>query len=66
MAEDTIYLTVAPNPKGPGVLAVMSLGSPQKDDQNITVLTLEVLDDAAAARDWFERMKVEQPWIKRN
>lgn len=66
MAESEIYLTVDKNPKGDGLLAIMSEGQPQMGDEKCTVLTLEVVKDMEEARTWFERMKVERPWEERN
>lgn len=66
MAENEIYLTVGKNPKGDGLLAIMSEGQPQMGDEKCTVLTLEVVKDMEEARTWFERMKVERPWEERN
>jgi hypothetical protein len=49
------------------MLAVISDGSPQFGNDPVTVLTVEkfATDDGAAARAWFERMKIEQPWNER-
>lgn len=66
MAEDIIYLTVGDDPKGRGLLAIMSRGSPQRGDKNVTVLTLEVVKNMKEAKAWFRRMKIEQPWEIRN
>lgn len=62
MSEDKIYLTTGPDPKGRGLLAIMSLGSPQLGDKT-TVLTLEIVEDQDAAHEWFARMKVQRPWV---
>lgn len=66
MAEDTIYLTVGKNPKGRGLLAVMSYGSPQKGDADVRILTLEIVKNMKAAEKWFKLMAVERPWETRN
>jgi len=65
MAEDYIYLTVDKDPKGRGLLAIMTQGHPQFGDANCTVLTLEVVPNMKAAKLWFERMKIEKPWETR-
>lgn len=66
MAEDTIYLTIDDDPKGRGLVAIMTQGHPQLGDNHITVLTLEVgFKTVKAARKWFKRMKVERPWETR-
>ena len=66
MAEDRIYLTVAPDPKGRGLLAIISQGQPQEGDVNVVVLTLEVVKDEEAANAWYQKMVVERPWEARN
>lgn len=65
MAEDTIYLTVDKDPKGCGLLAIMSQGHPMFD-AHCTVLTLEVVPNMKAAKQWYKRMNVERPWETRN
>lgn len=62
MAEDTMYLTVGKNPKGEGLIAVITLGQPQFGDKNCTVLSLEIVSNMKAAKIWFKRMKIERPW----
>lgn len=69
MAEDKIYLTVAREkrkPQNDGYIATISQGQPQLGDENVTVLSVEVVKNMKAAKAWFKRMKIEQPWIKRN
>lgn len=66
MAEDTIYLTVGDNPKGIGLLAIISRGQPQLGDDHCTLLTLEVVKNMKAAKAWYRRMKIERPWEARN
>lgn len=65
MAENKIYLTWDKNPKGAGLLAIISQGQPQLGDKNCTVLTLEVVPNAKAAKKWFRRMAQERPWETR-
>ena len=66
MAEREIYLTTDRNPKGSGLLAIISQGQPQLGDMNCTVLTLEVVQNRKAAKKWFRRMMVERPWEERH
>lgn len=66
MAESKIYLTTAPNPKGPGLLAVISRGQPQLGDLDVTVLDMEVCGTEDEARNWYQRMLIEKPWEQRN
>jgi hypothetical protein len=66
MAEDRFYLTVGDDPHGRGLLAIISFGSPQYGDENVTVLTLEVVKNMKAAKRWYKRMLIEQPWEARN
>ena len=62
MAEDHIYLTVDTDPKGRGLLAIMTQGSPQFGDKEVIVLTLEVVPDMDAANKWYDQMLIERPW----
>lgn len=66
MAEDKIYLTTDKNPNGPGLLAVMTLGHPQRGDADWTILLIEVVPDLDAAEEWFEEMYIEMPWERRH
>lgn len=69
MSETKIYLTVdrkKRQPENDGYVAVISQGSPQRGDKNITVLSVEIVQNIKEAKAWFERMKVEQPWVERN
>ena len=65
MAENHIYLTVGKNPKGKGLLAVMTYGSLKLGDKRITVLTLEIVKNMKAAERWFKQMTIERPWETR-
>lgn len=60
------YLSVGPNPNGPGLLAVMSDGQPQLGHASCEILTVEVLKDRDEAEAWFERMKLTRPWEPRH
>lgn len=66
MAENIMYLTVDKDNEKGGCIAVISMGSTQLGDKNITVLTVERVKNIKEAKIWYKRMKVEQPWIKRN
>lgn len=66
MAESDIYLTVGNDPKGSGLLAIMTEGHPQRGDANCTVLTIRRVKNHNEAQEWFRRMKVERPWESRN
>lgn len=65
MSEGKIYLTVGKNPKGKGLLAIMSMGQPQLGDAECTILTVEIVKNQKQARKWFERMAQERPWEMR-
>lgn len=65
MSEDRIYLTVGDDPKGRGLIAVMSQGQPQLGDAHCTVLTIEIVKNMKQAKAWFRRMKDERPWETR-
>jgi hypothetical protein len=66
MAEDRIYLTVDSNPNGPGLIAVISQGSPQFGDEHVTVLDVELVRNMKAAKAWYRRRRIEQPWQPRS
>lgn len=69
MAEDQMYLTVARKkrqPQNDGYIAIISRGQPQLGDEEITVLTLEVVKNMKEAELWYRRMKIEQPWVRRS
>lgn len=58
------YLTTAPNPNGPGVMAVISLGSPQYGDTNVVVCSVTVRKSIRAANNWFKKQMKTRPWDK--
>ena len=61
----SIVLTVGRDKKG-GLLAIISDGSPQLGDEEVTILSVKVVKNKKAAREWFKRMTVERPWEERN
>lgn len=63
--EDHVYLTVGKDPKGRGLLAIITQGHIQYGDANCTVLTLGVVPNMKAAKKWYKRMKSEKPWETR-
>lgn len=65
MAEDRYYLTTGPDPHGRGLLAICSLGTPQRGDETVTVCSLEVVKNMKEARKWFRRVIAEKPWETR-
>lgn len=65
--EDKIYLSVDKDPKGRGLLAVMTKGHPRYGDKNVIVLTIEVgFKNMKEAKRWYKKMLIEQPWELRN
>jgi hypothetical protein len=61
--ENQLYLTTDKMPDGrPGLLAVISKGSPQLGDLNVEVLDLEIVASQEEADSWFKQMIVERPW----
>lgn len=66
MSENKIYLTYGPNPKGKGLIAVISQGHPQLGDKEIIVLDIEIVPNRKAAKAWYRKMLVECPWEARN
>lgn len=46
-------------------LAVISDGSPQRGDENVEVLDVELCSSVAGAKEWFERAKIMKPWETR-
>jgi hypothetical protein len=65
MAEDRHYLTVGPDPKGRGLMAIISLGSPQHGDKNVTVCDVELVKNMQEAKKWFRKAMIEKPWETR-
>ena len=64
MAESQIYLSVGPDSMRPGkLIAVLSYGSPQIGDTNITVLSVEIVDSQEEAVAWQEKMMIERSSI---
>jgi hypothetical protein len=69
MAEDRLYLTVAPDkrqPQNDGYIAVISRGHPKAGDRTYAVLTVKVVKNEQEAKAWFKRMKIERPWEERH
>lgn len=66
MAEDVIYLTVGLDPRGRGLVAIVTMGQPQLGDENVNVLSLEIVKTEAEAKAWFEQVKIDRPWETRN
>jgi hypothetical protein len=69
MAQDKMYLTVAREKREPqkdGYIAVITRGQPQLGDEEVTVLTVEVVKNVKEAKAWYKLMRVERPWELRN
>lgn len=66
MAEDVMYLTVGDDPHGRGLMAIASMGSPQKGDAHCTVLDVEIVKNMKEAKAWWRRIQRERPWEPRN
>jgi len=66
VAEQQFYLTTDQNPNGKGLLAVITLGHPQRGDENVVVCSVEVVKNHKAAKQWYRRMLVERPWEERH
>lgn len=60
-----MYLTVDSDREKGGLIAIISLGSPQFGDAEVTVLSIERVKNMKAAKAWYRRMKVERPWVQR-
>lgn len=58
------YLTCGNDPKGRGILAIISLGSPQRGDEEVTVCDVEVFPSKKAAKKWYRRQMKARPWEK--
>lgn len=65
MAENRYYLTIGPNPNGRGLMAIATLGSPQRGDKNVQVLDVELVQSKEEANEWFQRVMKERPWETR-
>lgn len=61
-----LYLTTAPDENNKGcIIAVISDGTPQYFHDPVTVLDADRFDSIEAARNWFKKAKLEQPWNPR-
>jgi len=56
------YLTLGPDPKGRGILAIISLGSPQRGDTEVTVCDNKICKTEKAAQKWYRRQMRARPW----
>lgn len=56
------YLTCGDDPHGRGILAIISLGSPQRGDKEVTLCDLEVCKNMKAAKKWYRRQMETKPW----
>lgn len=65
MSEAAYYLTTSPNPKGPGLLCVISIGHPQRGDAEVVVCDVEICPNKKEAKRWYRKMLVERPWEPR-
>lgn len=63
MAENFYYLTT--KMIDGRLIAVISLGSPQKGDKDIVVCSVNTVSTQEEAVDWYRRMLVERPWETR-
>lgn len=59
-----LYLTIGRDSKG-RLLALCSDGSPQRGHDDAIILSVEVVENEAAADAWFMRMQLERPWETR-
>lgn len=65
MADHLHYLSVGPDSKGRGLLAVISQGSLQKGDQDVLICDVKIVADMDEARAWYHQMMIERPWEQR-
>lgn len=56
------YLTCGDDPKGRGILAIISRGSPQRGDKEVTVCDIEVCKNMKAAKKWYRRQMKTRSW----
>lgn len=56
------YLTCDNDPKGRGILAIISLGSPQFGDTEVAVCDIEICKNMKAAKKWYWRQMKTKPW----
>lgn len=56
------YLTTGDDPKGRGIIAIISLGSPQRGDKEVTVCDVEVCKNVKQAKKWYRRQMQTKPW----
>lgn len=56
------YLTTGLDPKGRGLLAVISKGHVQRGEET-TVLDVEIVKNVKEARRWYKRQMKTKPWL---
>lgn len=56
------YLTCDDDPKGRGILAIISLGSPQFGDKEVAVCDIEICKSMKAAKKWYRHQMKTKPW----
>lgn len=62
MAKDQYYLTAEWNPERSAYLAVISIGSPQVGDAEVTVCDADWFHSMKKARKWFKSQVAKKPW----
>lgn len=60
------FLTIGMDPKGRGLLATLSDGSPQYGHRPVKVLDLAILPSREACRDWMQCAINQQAWMSYN
>jgi hypothetical protein len=56
------FLSVNPNPKGEGYMAVITDGHPQRGHTQIEILDMDIFKTRLEATKWFKRRCRELPW----
>lgn len=56
------YLSTNKNPKGDGLLAVISDGHPQRGHQDIEICDVEVVKNIKEAKAWYRQRCRDLPW----
>lgn len=56
------FLTIGPNPKGDGVMAVITDGSVKQGHVPVHVLDVDIFKTAEDAQMWFKRQCMLEPW----
>ena len=66
MSESELYLTVDNDPKGDGLIAIISKGHPRLGDEEVVICDVNRVYSKAEADEWFKQQCITRPWEARS